>query len=154
GIERASIGGRDYAGGAAARRLVRDPDSARTHAEFWIADAPLARLATFDARGDLVDGPHAPPPITSAVIGREFPPQLATALAELVADDAPAPLAASVRALITAARLAWADLGVDLARATPDGSILVHAALWERLAPLGMARLALALAEALAPVAR
>ncbi len=156
GVERVSIDGRDFATGAGARRLVRDPDDAtgRVAAEFWIGDAPLARLAVFDARGEVVDGPHAPPPVASSVLGLEFPAPLRAVLAELIADGAPAPLADEVRAVIASSRLSWADLGVDLARADGGGAILVHAALWERLAPLGMARLGLALAEAIEPIAR
>ncbi|MBA3391442.1 MAG: hypothetical protein H0T89_02305, partial [Deltaproteobacteria bacterium] len=45
----------------------------------------------------------------------------------------------------------WADLGARAARAEPDG-LVVHAALWQTVGPLGLGRLALALAEALAPV--
>jgi hypothetical protein len=47
--------------------------------------------------------------------------------------------------------LRWADLGARAARELPDG-FAVHAALWDRIAPLGLDRLALALVEALAPV--
>jgi hypothetical protein len=50
-----------------------------------------------------------------------------------------------------AAAIAWADLGARAAAERPGG-FAVHAALWDRIAPLGLARLALALAEALAPV--
>jgi len=154
GIERANVLGADFAPDHAARRLVRISDDDTIAAELWIGDAPHAQLARFDRRGALIDGPTMPPPFSSGVLGREFPPPLRAALAELVADHAPHPLAAAVRDVVAGARLAWADLGVELARATPDGAILVHAALWDRLAPLGMARLAMALAEAIDPVAR
>jgi hypothetical protein len=150
-LERASIDGRDYARGSSARRLV-DLDDGTIAAEFWIGDAPLARLAIFDGRGDLLGEPAAPPPFASSVIGRDFPPPLRDALADLVADLAPSPLTSAVRDLIASTPLRWADLGVDLSRAT-DTAIEVHAALWDRLAPLGLARVALALAEAIAPVA-
>jgi hypothetical protein len=48
----------------------------------------------------------------------------------------------------------WADLGARAARELPGNGagFVVHAALWDRIAPLGLGRLALALAEALAPV--
>jgi len=52
---------------------------------------------------------------------------------------------------VTLPAVTWADLGARAARRAPHG-YEVHAALWERVAPHGMARLALALAEALAPV--
>jgi hypothetical protein len=149
-LERASIDGRDYPRGPGARRLI-DLGGGDTAAEFWIGDAPLARLAVFDARGSLIAGPDAPPPFASSVLGRDFPPPLREALAELVADDAPGPLAAIVREIIARTPLRWADLGVDVAR-DAGGAIEVHAALWERLARHGLARVALALAEAIAPV--
>jgi hypothetical protein len=84
-------------------------------------------------------------------VGRAFPGPLCEALAELVADAVAPPLAADARALCAAGGLCWADLGARAARALPDG-FAVHAALWDRIAPLGLPRLALALAEALAPV--
>jgi hypothetical protein len=48
--------------------------------------------------------------------------------------------------------MVWADLGAQAAR-YENNTFEVHAALWDRLAPHGLTRLALALAEALAPVA-
>ncbi|HEX4418894.1 MAG TPA: hypothetical protein VH165_13375 [Kofleriaceae bacterium] len=119
--------------------------------EIWFGDAPYARVATLGADGALLDGPHPVPPCASPVIGRAFPPPLRAAIAELVADAVPAPLADDTRALCAATPLHWADLGARAARETTDG-FAVHAALWDRIAPLGLARLALALAEALAPV--
>ena len=97
--------------------------------------------------GNLVDGPH---PHSARIVRRHrqpFPPALLHALAGLVSDLVP-PLAVPVE---LPARHRWADLGARAARATPR-RLEVHAALWERLAPHGLARLALALAEALAPV--
>jgi hypothetical protein len=47
--------------------------------------------------------------------------------------------------------LTWADLGARVAAARDD-TFSVHAALWDAIAPLGMPRLAAAIAEALAPV--
>ncbi|TMQ07726.1 MAG: hypothetical protein E6J90_42670 [Deltaproteobacteria bacterium] len=112
--------------------------------------ARLARSRPSQA-GRVVDGPHPVPPCPSPVLGRGFPAALRDALAELVAEAVPAPLAADARALCAASELCWADLG---ARAAGElsGGFAVHAALWDRIAPLGLARLALALAEALAPV--
>jgi hypothetical protein len=108
-------------------------------------------VATLAADGSVSDGPHPVPACTSPVIGRAFPDALRDALAELVAEAVPAPLAADARALCASAGLVWADLGARAAAEHPGG-FAVHAALWDRIAPLGLARLALALAEALAPV--
>jgi len=119
--------------------------------EVWFGDACYARIATLSPRGELVDGPHAPPVLASQVLGAVFPAELRAALAELVADAVPAPLAADARVAVAARTITWADLGTRAARRS-DAGFEVHAALWERIAPLGLARLALALAEALAPV--
>jgi hypothetical protein len=149
-IERAMIEGVGYEPGGSPARLV---DDARgdVHCEVWLGDACYARVATLSRDGSLVAGPHPVPPCTSPVIGAAFPPALRAAIAELVADAVPAPLAAAVRALCAEQPLRWADLGARAARELPDG-FAVHAALWDRIAPLGLDRLALALVEALAPV--
>jgi hypothetical protein len=149
-LERTVIDGVGYEpGGSPARLVAADP--AGHHAEIWFGDACHARVATLAADGSVVDGPHPIPACTSPVIGRAFPDALRDALAELVADAVPAPLAADARALCAATGVAWADLGARAAAERPGG-FAVHAALWDRIAPLGPARLALALAEALAPV--
>jgi hypothetical protein len=115
----------------------------------WFGDAPWARVATFDAAAALVDGPHPIPPPATDVVGKAFPPALLHALAGLVRELVPLALPVKLPAVT------WADLGARAARRAQAGAgsgYEVHAALWERLAPQGMARLALALAEALAPV--
>jgi hypothetical protein len=115
------------------------------HAEVWFGDEPWARVATFDAAGALVSGPHAIPRAESKVLGTAFPSALLSALSSLVAELVPLALPVELRSVT------WADLGARAARRSEAG-YEVHVALWERLAPHGMARLALALAEALAPV--
>jgi len=145
GLEAAAIEGTRFERNGAVARLVGDA------CEVWFGDACYARIATLSPHGELVDGPHAPPALASPVIGAAFPAELRGALAELVADVVPAPLAADARIAVAARSIAWADLGTRAARRTATG-FEVHAALWERIAPLGLARLALALAEALAPV--
>jgi hypothetical protein len=145
-VERALLGGVAYEPGDAIARLVGP------HAELWFGDAPYARVATIDlTRARVIDGPHPIPPLASRVIGAAFPAELRAALAELIADAVPRPLADAARERVTARSITWADLGARAARTRDDG-FEVHAALWERVAPLGLARLALALAEALAPV--
>ena len=153
-IERAVIGGVSFEPQGSPASLTEDH-----HCEIWFGDAPYARIATLAADGALLDGPHAIPPCASPVIGRSFPDALRIALAELVSEAVPAPLADDARALCAAGPLSWADLGARAARELPthdsdgDGDgFAVHAALWDRIAPRGLGRLALALAEALAPV--
>ena len=145
GLERAVLDGISYEPQGSPARLIDH------RAELWFGDAPWAHVATFAPDGSLLGGPHPIPACTSDVIGRAFPGALRTALAELVADAVPAPLAADARAAVVGRPLRWDDLGARAAR--HDGSgFAVHAALWERIGPLGLARLALAIAEALAPV--
>jgi len=152
GVERAVLGGVSYERGGSPARLVPDGDGERAHAELWIGDAPYARVATLGPDGAVASGPHPIPPCESRVLGAEFPPPLVLALAELVAAAVPAPLAADARAWMQTRPIRWADLGARVAEAG-TGELFVHAALWERIGPLGLGRLALALAEALAPVA-
>jgi hypothetical protein len=158
GLERVVIEGLAYEPGGSPARLVGDAarsagdaaDLGARHCEIWFGDAPYARVATLTADGQLV-ARHAIPACDSAVIGRVFPEALRLAIAELVGDAVIAPLAATARTIVAAGVLRWADLGGRAAREASDG-FAVHAALWDRIAPLGLGRLALALAEALAPV--
>lgn len=157
GIERAMIDGVAYTRGGMAR-LVDGGDDAHIrgvddsiHAEVWIGDAPYARVASFGPDGALREGPRALPACTSDVVGKEFPLPLRGAIGELVAETVAAPLASAAREVLAGATVRWADLGARAARRTDDG-FEVHAALWERLSPHGLGRVALALAEALAPL--
>ena len=145
GIERAVIAGTAYERDGSVCRLDG------MNCEVWFGDACYARIATLDARAALVDGPHAPPDLRDPIVGQVFPQELRAAIAELVAEAVPAPLAADARRMLTEREVAWADLGTRAARRTTEG-FAVHAALWLRIAPKGLARVALAIAEALAPV--
>ncbi|HEY1816463.1 MAG TPA: hypothetical protein VGG74_29155 [Kofleriaceae bacterium] len=145
GIERAVVAGSTFERDGSPGRLVD------LTAEIWFGDARYARIARLGPSGELLDGPHAPPRCTSSVIGREFPAELRAAIGELVAEVVPAPLADAARSIVAERAIAWADLGARAARRT-DAGFAVHAALWEHVAPLGLARLGLAIAEALAPV--
>ena len=164
-VERVRIDGVGFAVGGSPARLVRgggggdgdgggggggDSDGG-WFAEVWFGDAVWARVATLDEDGRIVDGPHAVPACTSAVIGAAFPPALREALGELIASLVATGLADPARGVLADEDVRWADCGAVAARGTADG-LEVHAALWERIAPLGMARLAAAIAEALAPV--
>ena len=145
GVEAAMVAGTRYERDGNWHRIVDN------QCEVWFGDSCYARVAMLSARGELLDGPHEPPPFTSAVIGRTFPAELRDALAELVADGVPPPLADDAIQTIQGSTIAWADLGTRVARATATG-FEVHAALWDWIAPKGLARVALAVAVALAPV--
>jgi hypothetical protein len=149
GVERAVIDGIAYERGGSPTRLVLD--DAGWGCDVWFADACYAKVATLSPDGALLAGPHVVPPLASPVIGRPFPAELRDALGELVADCVAAPLADDARGVMASRQLIWDDLGARAATRTHDG-FAVHAALWERLAPAGLARVALALAEALAPI--
>ncbi|HLL24558.1 MAG TPA: hypothetical protein VK427_20645 [Kofleriaceae bacterium] len=144
-IERAVIDGVSYDRAGSPARLVEN------RAEVWFGDTRYAHVATFSIDGTLVEGPHPIPACTSNVIGQAFPAHLVAALATLLADVVPAPLAEDARRYLIGQAIRWADLGPRVAAVLDDG-FAVHAALWERVAPWGMARLAMALVEALAPL--
>jgi hypothetical protein len=145
-LERAQIDGVAYEIGGSPARLV---DGA---AEVWFGDRLYARVACFAPDGTLLDGPPRPVPrCTSAVVGRAFPDELRAAIADLVADCVAPPLASGARARVAATPITWQDLGARAARRDGNG-FAVHAAIWEHVAPHGLARVALAIAEALAPV--
>ena len=149
-LERAVVDRVSYeVDGSPARLVQQAPDLHR--AELWFGDAPYGHVATFDAAGVLVEGPHPLPRCEHEVIGQAFPAALLEALADLVADAVPAPLREDAKKHLAGTVLRWADLGARPAAITGDG-LAIHAVLWERIAPLGLPRLALALAEALAPV--
>lgn len=140
GIERAVLGGIAFEPSGSIARLLDD------RAELWFGDQRYARVA------DLATGERWPiPAYDSPMIGKTFPPALREALAEIVSEVVPAPLAADARSRIASTEITWRDLGPRAAR-TVDNGLAVHAILWDRLSPHGMARVALALAEALAPV--
>jgi hypothetical protein len=147
-VERVVVDAVSYEPGGSPARLI--DGGGEHHCELWFGDAPYARIASVARDGTLRDGPRAVPACPSPVIGRAFPPALRAALAELVAGAVAAPLADAARAVCARRAIRWADLGARVARDEPDG-FAVHAVLWERIAPLGLSRLALALAEALAP---
>jgi hypothetical protein len=158
-IERAVVDRVSYEFDGSPARLVLQahaddepaPVRQRMRAEVWFGDAPYAHVATFEADGTLVDGPLAIPRCTHDVVGKQFPGDLVTALADLVAEAVPGPLREDSRKYMSSTVIRWADLGARAATAR-HGGIAVHAALWERIAPLGLPRLAMALAEALAPI--
>lgn len=145
GVERAVIDGVSYEPTAALARLVAN------RAEVYFGATHYAHIATFADDGVIVDGPHAIPALASDVIGREFPPPLRAAIAELIADAVPAPLAVAAQTIVTRRAITWADLGARGARRSATG-FEVHAAIWQYIAPLGLAHVAVAITEALAPV--
>ena len=139
-------------GGSPARLLSRmTRRGAGFAAEVWFGDAPWAVIAEIDAQGRLTDGPRTPPAMDAKIVGEEFPLALRGALAQLISEGVPAVLAEDAGEIITRRPVVWADLGARAARYTGE-RFEVHAALWERIGPLGLGRLALAIAEALVPV--
>jgi len=149
GLERAVIDDDAYDRGGALRRLcARDGGWS---AEVWFGDAPWAEVARFAADGELTAGPHPLPALDSGVVGRELPIALRAALAELVAELVAAPLGDAARQSLVETPVVWGDAGARAARDRGD-HLIVHAMLWERLAPHGLGRVALGLAEALAPL--
>lgn len=151
-IERVFVDGASFDRAAAAvRRLVADDsDPGALRAELWFGDARWAVVAELSADGALRRGPLPLPAIDDPIVGQEVPTPLRRALAELIADAAPAPLAPLLPQVLEGAVLRWGDAGLHAVRATDDGAVL-HAALWRTLRPHGAARLALAMAEALTP---
>jgi hypothetical protein len=145
GLERAVIDGVSYEPDGSPARLVDH------RAEVWFGDTLYAHVATFAEDGSLVEGPHVITTCTSEIIGATFPAALVAAIAELVAEAVPAPLADDARRWLGSRDMRWADLGARAAAVTKAG-IDVHAALFIHVAPHGLGRLALALAEALLPV--
>lgn len=153
GIQRVTLDGITYERGGSPARLVSVDHAtgvAGTRAELWFGDVRYAVIAKLAPDGTLRDA--LPLPVCeSSVIGKPFPPALVGALAQLIAELLPAPLAPHVGDWLAERSIAWADVGARAARLR-DGVLEVHAALWESIAPAGLGRLALALAEALAPV--
>ncbi len=145
GLERTTIDGVAYEIDGSPARLVEN------RAEVWFGDAVWSHVATLSPGGDLIDGPHPIAAPTTNALGRAFPPPLRAALGELITDYVPEPLAEGARELVETTHIVWADLGARAARRAGD-HLEVHAAIWERVAPHGLARVALAIAEALAPV--
>ena len=147
-LERVWLGGDVYAAGTGVRRLVRT--DAGWAADVWLGGAPWARAVEVTPAGDVVAGPTPLPAVTGDVVGQVLPPALLDVLAELVAAAVAPPLAGAARTELSAARVVWGDPGAAAARDTRD-EIIVHAALWDRLAPRGLAQVGRALAEALVP---
>lgn len=143
-IERAVVDGISF-GEDAYTRLVAGA------AELWFGPTRYAQIATFAADGTLASGPDPIPPLANELVGVALPPQLTAALAELIAELVPTPLASPARDVIASRTITWADLGARIASRTSTG-FAVHAGLWQFIAPTGLAHLAVALADALAPV--
>jgi hypothetical protein len=152
---RAVVDGIAYETNGSVTRLVAIEGAGSTTSglfacELWFGDSPYACVATLDSAGSLVGPIEAITPSTSAVIGQPFPPALVAAIAQLVGDASPLPDAAC--AWVATQSITWADLGARVARTTSTG-IELHAALWDHIGPLGLGRLVLAVAEAIAPLA-
>ncbi len=154
-IERVFVDGQAYERSpTAVRRLVEHGDGPgdepRLSAEVWFGASCWARLATLSPRGELREGPLAMPAVDDPIVGQELPPGLRRALAQLIADAVPSPVAPLVEQVLERATIRWGDAGASAVRGEAGGAV-VHAALWITLRPRGAAAVALALAEALTP---
>lgn len=149
-VERVSVRAETFAGRDTVRRLVPTDDGGWA-AEVWLGGAPWARVAAVDAGGAVCGGPWELPEVKGDIVGKEVPAALKQALADLVAEQMAAPLGALAPQVMAAMCIEWGDAGAAAARDRRD-RVVVHAVLWERIAPRGMAQVALALAEALAPI--
>jgi hypothetical protein len=148
--ERVIIDGASYARDpSAVRRLVDGPDGGSV-AQVWLGDALWATRAELDARGALRAGPHDVPAATGAPLGAALPPALCAVLGEAIAATRAAPLTPAIHEVMATVPVRWADTGDAAARDLGD-ALGVHVVLWQRLAPQGLARVAGALVEALAP---
>ena len=146
-IERVIIDGVAFAPGAGVRRLVAVDDG--WAAALCFGDRAWAELARVDRDGHLRGrGPGRPADVAPA--GQALPPALIEPLLAVIAETLPAPL--TVEAL-AGAPIVWGDPGLAAAADRGD-RVVLHVGLWHHLAPHGLAAVALALAEALAPIAR
>lgn len=156
GVERVTVGGETYAGDRGVRRLVPvdgEGGDRGIAAEVWLGGEPWSRVALVTNDAALLGGPWPLPAPTGDVVGQELPRELKAALSELVGELMAPPLAAVAGGVLAEVPVVWGDAGAAAARDRGD-HIVVHAALWQRLAPRGLAQVALALAEALAaPIA-
>ncbi|MEZ4399852.1 MAG: hypothetical protein R3B06_07525 [Kofleriaceae bacterium] len=146
GVERVIVEGAAFAPGPGVRRLVRQAD--RWSAALWFGDRPWCVVAELTEDGALV-ARHPPRPGVGAPAGEVVPPALTAALLELVAAELPPPLTVDALAGVP---IAWGDAGLAAAADRGD-HVVLHVGLWHHLAPHGLARVALALAEALTPIA-
>ena len=144
GIRRVTLDGITYEPGGSPARLVEH------RCELWFGDTRYAVVAKLAPDGSLRER-FPLVPCDADVLGKAFPAPLALALGELIAELVPAPLASRVASWLAVHPITWADCGARAARLR-DATVEVHAALWQSVAPHGLGRLALALAEALAPV--
>jgi hypothetical protein len=143
-IHRVTLDGITYERTGHPARLVK------TRCELWFGDSRYAVIAKLTDDGTLRET-NPIPACESGVLGQAFPRPLVDALAELIAQLVPFPLAPAIPEWLSKHTVQWADCQAKSARMR-DGVLEVHAALWDAVAPHGMGNLAVALAEAMAPV--
>ncbi len=149
GLERARIDGLSYDWDAPHHRLVRGDDDT-IEAELAFGGKRWSLVARFHDDGRMRGGVEPIRESASPMVGRRFPLELVETLADVVAEHVPAPLGPAARAYVTNTRMIWAELGRDALRVRPT-VIAIHAGLWERVAPLGLAALARELVTLLVP---
>ncbi len=146
GVERAMIDGATFDRHGGVRRLVPRDDG--WAAVLWLGDRAWGTRARLGVDGALIDRTPLPPAIGEPA-GQVVPPALAAALRDLVDDALPTPLTSAAIAHLP---IVWGDPGLTAAADRGD-HLLLHVGLWQHLAPHGLARVALAIAEALTPLA-
>ena len=152
-VDAVFVDGISYVATGDVRRLVTTPQGLA--AQLWFGDAPWTTVANVSAQGQLISGPlplpAIEPTVAAQIMGRELPPPLRAALAQLLCDDAPAGLAPLYADIASETRMQWGFADTHAARLCPE-YIELHAAIWQVVAPQGAARLVQAMADALAPL--
>jgi hypothetical protein len=155
-LERVFLDGASFERSTTAlHRLVEHPDPTRATAgtlaaELWFGETPWATLAELSPEGELLRGPLPPPPIDDPIVDSAIPQALRLALAGLIADGVPGPLASFVEPILARTPMRWGDAGLSAVRTDARGLIL-HAALWLSNRAGGAGPVALAMASALTP---
>jgi hypothetical protein len=155
-LERATIDGVAFCLGSDGLRLVQTGSVAQ--AQVWFGNVCWATVAELDtsitAAGSLLavrQVPRLDAQTVQQTVGKQLPPALLAGLAELIASDVAPPLQSALAALVNAATIRWAHTGIHAVRVVDD-VIEIHAALWQCLAPRGMANVIAALVAVLTPV--
>jgi hypothetical protein len=146
-IERVIVDGLAFAPGTGVRRMIEIEDGYA--AALCFGDRAWAELARVDRDGHLV-ARRPGRPAEGDPAGQVLPPTLVEPLLAVVAEALPPPLTVDA---VGATPIVWGDPGLTAAADRGD-RIVLHVGLWHHLAPRGMAAVALAIAEALVPIAR
>ena len=151
GVEKVYVDGTPFARATSGARRVRCERSDSV-AVVEIAGHHWAEIARFDADGALIGGPYDAPPVDDPLVGRELPPLLRRAVADVIIPSAPEILRSVLRAVFDETAMVFGDPGWDEA-ALIDDAIAVHPAILTHLGDGDAATLVRTLAGAIAPIA-